>query len=150
MADPMTLADPAQHIDAPTSRHRCVVAIDTSRHTIHLRCLDCRQTLDPRRLAAPTLRAIPRPDQACHLHPGEWPDTCGRCRAERLGRPDDQPRPTPQPTADVAARVAECRAQLKPSKPKPSGPDVDRDALEQARAELAARQPVPTPDEETT
>lgn len=126
----------AQHIDTPEQRHRCVLT-----DARHLRCLDCQRTLvlpsGPSTTGSTsTSRELPRLDQACPRHPGEWPDTCGRCRADELEA--REARPLPEPTADVAARVAECRAVLKPAAPKPSRHDVDEHAMAQARAEVAA------------
>jgi hypothetical protein len=118
----------------------------------HLRCVDCQRTLvlpgGPGTTGPTSTSDHPPADEQCPHHIGEWAGRCGRCRADQLEA--HVPRATPQPTADVAARAAECRAQLKPAEPKRTTRDVDRDALEQARAELAARQRTPTPDEVTT
>lgn len=52
--------------------------------------------------------------------------------------------PSP-PTADTAAGLAACRAAIGPRRPDPARPShADADAMAQARAEIAAREPVPT------
>lgn len=106
------LAVLAQHIDQPTQRHRCVLL-----DQLRLRCLDCARTIDLRSLASlptgststsdgpPPLHA---PDR-CPDHPGQRTGACGPCRAEQLEAQRSLPA---QPTADVAARAAEARAEI--------------------------------------
>lgn len=86
----------AAHIDTSKDKrgqtHR-LLALDPQ----HLFCRDCRQTITVP-LATPQTRAKTRgqprindPD-ACPRHIGQWRDTCGPCRSERLAAdPNDQP-----------------------------------------------------------
>jgi hypothetical protein len=119
----------------------------------HLRCVDCQRTLvlpgGPSTTGPTSTSDHPPADEQCPHHIGEWAGRCGRCRADQLEA--RTPRPTPQPTADIAARVAECRAQLKPNVPvagRAEFAEADREQMAQARAELAGREPAPVPGEE--
>jgi hypothetical protein len=142
----------AQHLDDPVgSRHRL-----TLRDPRHLHCHDCHRTLvlptGPSTTGSTsTSTGIPRPDQACRLHPGEWPDTCGRCRAEHLEA--RTPRPVPQPTFDTSDQARAKRRRLyeqsRGRTDTAESPAQHEERMAQARTELAARQPVPTPDEVT-
>lgn len=101
----------AKHVDPSGTQHHLVLLAPDK-----LRCLICTRTLDlrPALAAVPgstsTSRGLPRAEQACTRHPGEWPDTCGRCRSEQLER-QGEPEP-PRPTADVTAGAARVRAAL--------------------------------------
>lgn len=96
----MTLTELTAHIDTSKDKrgqtHR-LTALDGQ----HLFCRDCRQTItipvqaltppEPaKRRGQPTLN---HPD-ACPHHPGNWLDTCGPCRSERLA-PEPEEATTP-------------------------------------------------------
>lgn len=100
----MTILDAHIWIDQPRAQHR-LVALDA--WTLH--CKDCRSTLDLRALATQSpparhRRAIPNVNDlnACPTHQGQWADTCGPCRSERLARHDDEPPPDPVPAEQFA------------------------------------------------
>lgn len=98
----------ARHIHTPTSPHR-LVALDDHR----LRCLDCAHTLELPAVpsSTSTSKSHPPRDQQCPQHPGEWAHHCRCCRAETLAA--HQPPPAPhQPSANVQAGIAACRAAL--------------------------------------
>jgi hypothetical protein len=69
-----------------------------------LRCHDCDHTLNltvPARAGSTsTSRSLPNLNDpaSCEQHPGEWAQTCGRCRSEQLGT--DEPRPVQARGAD--------------------------------------------------
>lgn len=101
----------AKHIHQPPNQPHRLVALDGSR----IRCLDCLHTLDLRSTTAAVTSTSTSPpplwaDDRCPLHPGQRIGTCGACRAEQLEATSS--RPAPQPTADVTAGAAACRAVL--------------------------------------
>lgn len=138
------------------------MSVELPRHVGHachlldprrLRCDDCTQTVWLPSQAGSTSTSsrspIPGPGEPrCPQHQHEHADGCRTCAADAKGRPDDAPTPEHQPTADVEARAAEARAALPARRPQPLTPSpIDPERMAAARAELAGRQPIPTPDD---
>lgn len=125
--------------------HRCVL-LDERR----LKCHDCSHTLMlPSTVATTSTSRSPIAgpgDPRCEQHPTEHATSCRACAAD--AKADEHRAITHQPTADVAARAAEARAALPSRRPDtglhPKAHDPER--LAQARAELAARAPIPLPE----
>jgi hypothetical protein len=145
----------SQHVDQPgdpTRRHRCVL-LDERR----LRCHDCQRTLMLPTVAGSTSTSrspIPGPGEPrCPQHQTEHAGTCRTCAADLKAATDLDPGGRHildrQPTADVTSRAAEARAHLEAAgigrQPAPRSTTYDPERLAQARAELAAHQPIPSP-----
>jgi hypothetical protein len=145
-------AELARHVDSTGTTHRLLLVAPTK-----LRCLVCCQIIDLR----PALSGVPgststsqdpTADEQCPHHIGEWAGRCGRCRAEHLEA--RTPRPVQQPTFDTSDQARAKRRRLyeqsRGRTDTAESPAQHEERMAQARAELAARQPVPTPDEVTT
>lgn len=130
-----------------------------------LRCDDCTQTVwlpDTAGATSTSSRSpIPGPGEPrCPTHPTEHASSCRTCAADAKAATDldtgGRHTPVLEPTADVPARAAEARALLpartttarSASTKLQARPYDDPERMAQARAELAAREPVPLPEQQ--
>lgn len=150
-----------QHIDRPDQRHRLVLLDDR-----RLRCHDCAFTLVlPAVTGSTSTSQSPIPGKGeprCATHPTEHASSCRTCAADAKAATDldtgGRHTPALEPTADVPARAAEARALLpartttarSASTKLQARPYDDPERMAAARAELAAREPIPLPDDEPT